>query len=237
MDLHNTVEDTVISRVNEIFNALSEDNPGKFCTCDQCRMDVICYALNRTTPHYIASHRGASRVLRETFERQQHLADITALIHDGLKKVNHNQRRNVDHSAVPGTFEQSQHPVFNIPTIVGRVLNGNNFAPLLEAKLELLRNGELVRMKEGNWYNPFKLVYNTDGNFSFWPEVVTSAAAGDRRTFEFTLKVTAPEFETLNHFIQIPVTSEVLKAGSFTLERTFKLPDLYMFHPGEETDD
>ena len=237
MEFHNTIEDTVISRVNEIFKALSEENAGKFCTCNQCRMDVICYALNRTAPHYIASHRGASRVQRESIERQQQLADITALIHEGLKKVNHNLRRNVDHSVPSGSSEASQNPVFNIPTIVGRLLNGNNFAPLLDAKVELLKNGELgelVRMKEGNWHNPCKLVSNTDGNFSFWPEVVMSSAAGDRRTFEFILRVTAPEFETLNHFFKIPVASEVLTAGSYTLERTFKLPTLYMFPPEEE---
>jgi competence protein ComFB len=45
--------------------------------------------------------------------------------------------------------------------------------------------------------------------------------------------VEAPEFETLIHYFKIPVISEVLMAASFTLGRTFKLPDLYMFPPGE----
>jgi competence protein ComFB len=238
MDVHNTVEDMVISRVNEIFEALNNEvNIGNFCTCNQCRMDVICYALNRTTPHYIVSHRGASRAIRENIERQQRVADITALIHEGLKRVNHNQRPNFAHSGSAGETGLSPNPVFNVPTSIGRILTGNNFAPLSDTKVELLRNGELVPMKDGNWQNPCQLVSNTEGNFSFWPDAVESSAVDERLVFEFCLRATAPEFETLNHFFKINVASEVQETGSFSLDRTFKLPNLYMFPPGGEEDD
>jgi len=238
MDVHNTVEDIVIARVNEIFEALNKEvNKGNFCTCNQCRMDVICYALNRLTPHYIVSHRGASRTHRENVERQQHIADITALIHEGLKRVKHNQRPNFAHSGSAVGSDHGSNPVFNIPTIIGRLLNGNNFAPLGEAKLELLRNGELVPMKDGNWQNPCQLVSNIEGNFSFWPDVAISSTVDERKVFEFCLRATAPDFETMNHFFKIPVASEIQTAGSFTLERTFKLPDLYMFPPGGEEEE
>ena len=73
MEVHNTVEDTVISKVDEIFHTLEKDETGKqYCFCNQCRTDVICYVLNRIPPFYIVSNRGASRTLKETFERQQH---------------------------------------------------------------------------------------------------------------------------------------------------------------------
>ena len=238
MDVHNTVEDIVIARVNEIFEALDKaNNTGNFCTCNQCRMDVLCYALNRTTPHYIVSHRGASRTHRENVERQQQIADITALIHDGLKRVNHNQRPNFSHAGASGGMGFGTHPVFNIPTVIGRLLNGNNFAPLLDAKVELLRNGELVPMKDGNWQNPCDLVSSIEGNFSFWPDVVMSSVVDERKDFEFCLRAFAPGFETMNHFFKIPVASEIQAAGSFTLDRTFKLPVLYMFPPGGEEED
>ena len=238
MELHNTVEDIVISRVDEIFETLNtEGTRGKFCTCDQCRMDVICYALNRTAPRYISSNRGASRVQWEGIEYQQELADVTALIHDGLKKVNHNLRPHSDHAADPALADASKSPAFNIPTIMGRLYNGTNFEPLSDIVVELLLNGELAAMKDRNWQNPYRMVSNTNGNFSFWPAPAVASGAGEQRIFEFSLRAQAPEFENLNYVFNVSVASEIQAAGSFTLERTFKLPDLYMFPPGSEDDE
>jgi competence protein ComFB len=235
MELHNTMEDRILARVEDIFSTIGkEGNPDNFCTCSQCRMDTACYVLNRTTPHYIVSNRGAARVQQESIEQQQKDADITALIYEGLKRVNHNQRPNFKHTLIAGNSKViSENPVFNIPTIVGRLFDGGNFAPLSGVKVELLRNGELVVMKDANWQNPYNMVPNTDGTFTFWPVPIPADTADDRKTFEYSLKVEAPEFETLIHYFKIPVISEVLTAASFTLGRTFKLPDLYMFPPGE----
>ena len=235
MKLHNTVEDTVISRVEEVFEDIKKDgNPGKLCFCEQCRMDTICYALNRMPPYYIVSNRGVAQVQWETIERQQHEADITALVHEGLKRVNHNQRPHFTHSAkdnAPGPNEQV--PVFNIPTIVGRLFNGSNFAPLSGVDVELLRNGELVPMKDANWQNPCHIVSRAEGSYSFWPIAVEASQVGDHKIFEYSLKVSVPEFDPLIHFFKIPVASETQTSGSFSLKRTHKLPDIYLFPPGE----
>ena len=234
MDLHNTVEDIVISRVDEIFDALEEKNDEKFCICNQCRMDIICYALNRLRPHYIQSHRGASRVKTDSLDYQQQKADIAAVIYDGFKRVNHNQRPNFSHSGEHDDLNpNSKYPVFNVPTIMGRLFNGDNFAPLHEATLELLWKGERVSMKDGNWQNPSHLVQHTEGTYSFWPAPALASRPNNHKIFEFTLRVSSPGFDTMTHFFKIPVVSETREAGSFNLERTFKLPDLYMFAPGE----
>jgi competence protein ComFB len=231
MELHNTVEDKVISRVNMIFADLdNEGDKGKFCTCKQCRMDVICYALNRITPHYITGQRGASRVQNENFEHQQQAADIVSLIYEGLKRVNHNQRPNFTHFDKTGAEDiESKLSVYNVPTIMGRVFNGDNFAPLSGVTVELLWNGTLVPMKDSNWQNPCHIVSNNEGNFSFWPAADIASSENKHKIFDYALRVSATGFETLNHFFKIPVASEIRAAGSFTLERTFKLPDLYMF--------
>ena len=235
MELHNTMEDKVISRAGQIFDDFEKDgNQDKYCTCNQCRMDIICYALNRLTPHYILSHRGVSRVYNEDLDGQQQAADITALIHEAIKRVNHNQRPNFDHSKESSQIKPASNvPVYNVPTIMGRVFNGDNFSPLSNAVVELLWNGEVVPMKNGNWQNPCHLVSNTEGNFSFWPAEDIASGPNKRKIFEYTLRVSAPEFETLDHCFKIPVASEIKTAGSFSLERTFKLPDIYMFPPGE----
>ena len=234
MDLHNTIEDIVISRVDEIFKTLSEEGNRKFCTCSQCRMDVICYALNRLPPHYIVSHRGASRTHRENIEQQQHTADISAMLHEGLIQVNENMRPNCSHhSTVERVSSAVEFPIFNIPTVMGRLFNGNNFSPVSGADLKLLSNSEMVTMKDGNWQNPYRLVSNAEGTFSFWPAPVRATKDKENRVFSYNLLVTSPEFETLSHFFDISVTSEIQNVASFSLERTFKLPDIYLFPPGE----
>jgi competence protein ComFB len=235
MDVHNTVEDAVIPTVNEIFEAIEkEGNPDKYCDCNQCRMDTICYVLNRMPPHYILSNRGASRVQGKGLEHQQWLADMTALIHEGIRRVNHNQRPNVSHNREEdGSDAGNRFPVYNVPTIMGRIFDGNSFAPLSNVYVELLWNGQPVPMKDSNWQNPYRIVSNTEGAFSFWPAADRASAAGKHKTFEYTLRVTAPELETLTHFFKIPVASEMRTESSFNLARTFKLPDLYMFPPGE----
>ena len=235
MKLHNTMEDEVIFRVDEILDVLDkEENHGKFCTCNQCRMDVICYTLNRLQPHYIVSHRGASRLRKDGIERQQQTADIAALIYEGIKRVTHNQRPNcAQHTTESEKGTDSKYAVFNIPTIMGRLFNGDNFSPLADVDVELLLEGEIVPMKDANWHNPCRLVHNTEGSFSFWPAPVKASRANTRKIFTYTLRVSGPEFETLTHFFKIPVASETQAASSFSLERTFKLPDLYMFPPGE----
>ena len=236
MELHNTVEDEVVSKVDELFRELGEDGKKvNVCTCNQCRMDVICYTLNRLPPRYILSSRGASRVQNEAFGHQQQIADIVSLIHEGLMKVSHNQRPNFAHSSeVVETGPDPMLPVYNVPTIMGRVFNGENFAPLSAAVVELLWNGELVFMKDGNWQNPYNVISKNEGNFSFWPAADVASGENKHKIFEYTLRVSSEGLETLTHFFKIPVASEIRVAGSFTLNRTFKLPDLYLFQPGED---
>jgi competence protein ComFB len=239
IEIHNTTEDIVVSKVEAIFDSIVKDgNPDNLCLCPQCRMDTVCYVLNRAEPRYIISNRGVARIEQDGFKRQQKEADIAALVYEGLKRVNHNQRPNAIHNSnSPTAGSASNTPVYNIPTIVGRLFNGSNFAPMSNTKIELHRNGDLVPMKDSNWQNPYSLVSHTEGSFTFWPNPVPAEAADLYKTFEFSIKIEAPEFETLNHFFKIPVISEFQSAASFSMGRTFKLPDLYMFPPGGEDED
>ncbi|MDR2258436.1 MAG: late competence development ComFB family protein [Treponema sp.] len=239
MEIHNTTEDIVVAKVETIFDSIVKDgNPENLCLCPQCRMDTICYVLNRVEPRYIISNRGVARIEQDGFQRQQKDADITALVYEGLKRVNHNQRPNVSHNGnASSTASVSTTPVYNIPTIVGRLFNGLNFAPMSNIKIELHRGGDLVPMKDNNWQNPYNLVPNTEGTFTFWPNPIPAEGTNLHKIFEYSLKIEAPEFETLNHFFKIPVISEIQSASSFSMDRTFKLPDLYMFPPGSEDEE
>ncbi|MDR0732370.1 MAG: late competence development ComFB family protein [Treponema sp.] len=235
MELHNTAEDLVLAQISEIFtNIEKSDNPDHLCTCNQCRMDTACYVLNRTSPHYIVSNRGAARVEQETIERQQLDADIVALIYEGIRRVNHNVRP--IHGIKQAETDKRNTPMFNIPAIVGRMFNGSNFAPVAGINVELFRNGELVPMKDNNWQNPYTLVPNTEGTFTFWPNPIPAGESNLHEVFEFNVKVESEEFETLNHFFKIPVISDAHIVSSFSLSHTIKLPDLYLFPPGNDED-
>jgi competence protein ComFB len=233
-DVHNTVEEAVFAEINEICSAIEKEGRGDICTCPQCRKDAACYVLNRIAPRYVISNRGVVRVEQGSFERQQTVADITALAYEGIRRVAHNQRKTADHNLKPGGEVMANTPVYNIPTIVGRLFNGINFEPMAAVNVELRMNGDLVPMKDNNWQNPYNLVANTKGTFTFWPRPIAVEAKGLRGSFEYSIHIEAPGLETLNHFFKIPMISDAAPIRSYSMVRTFKLPDLYMFPPGED---
>ncbi|MDR2101616.1 MAG: late competence development ComFB family protein [Treponema sp.] len=235
MEIHNTIENLVFNEVREIFDSIEKQgNPDNICTCPQCRVDTACFVLNRVKPRYIVSSRGVARTELGPIEQQQTEADIITLIHEGIKQVNHNQRPFVNHRDTAENPLLAENPVFNIPTIIGRLFNGLNFAPMGDINIELRQDGQLVQMKDQNWQNPYHLVFNTEGTYTFWPRPIPADKAGIHKIFEFAIHIEAPAFERVYHVFNIPVLSEVKAAGSFSMGRTLKLPDIFMFPPEEE---
>ena len=117
---------------------------------------------------------------------------------------------------------------------MGRLFDGVTFTPLSEVTVELRGSGEIVPMRNRNWQNPFTLVSNTPGTYTFWPAPVPVDAVDIKRTFEYSLKIESSQYETLIHFFKIPVVSNIqVTHSAYSQDRTFKLPDLYLFHPGE----
>ena len=238
MEIHNGTEDIVLRMVNEICDAIERDGKAdRPCTCYQCRLDTACYALNRTAPRYVISSRGAVRVDSEPMVRQQEDADVVSLIHEGLQRVAKSLRPHFQHDAAMREAPASlEGPVFNFPTIMGRAFNGANFEPLSDIEVSLFCEGEPVAMIDPNWQNPFRLFANTAGTFSFWPVSVSAKSVGETRKFEFTVVAAGNGFEELRHFFEIEVASEARATESFSIQRTFKLPDLYLFPPGGDED-
>ena len=234
MEIHNISEDRVFDSVKNIFEAIkNEGNPNKFCLCEQCKLDTICFALNRIEPRYIVSNRGITRMDQDWSGRMQNDADIASLIYRGLRQVNHNLRPNALHDDAVKIGEAEHGPSFKIPTIVGRIFDGGTFAPVEGAVVELRREGELVSMRNTNWQNPFTLVANTPGIFSFWPNPIHADAVEEANILEYTLKIESPQYETLTQFFKVPVVSNIDDSYSFCPDKTFKIPDLYLFPPGE----
>jgi len=234
MEIHNVTEDIVFNSVHTIFEVVRKGgNTEKLCLCDQCKLDTICYTLNRIKPRYIVSNRGMTRIEQDWVERQQTEADIATLVYKGLRQVNHNQRPTSTHTDTSLFPEEvTNDPAFHIPTIIGRLFDGETFAPVSGVTVTLRHGEENVPMRNQNWQNPFTLIANTPGAFTFWPAPVSTDAVSAHHIFEYSLKVEAPQYETVTHFFKVAVVSS-LANSSYSLDRTFKLPDLYLFPPGE----
>jgi len=57
-----------------------------FCGCETCRGDVLVYALNRLTPHYVSTPQG--EVLTElTLASGQERARLSVILIEGFRRV------------------------------------------------------------------------------------------------------------------------------------------------------
>jgi competence protein ComFB len=236
LKIHNVTEDFVVKEIDKICDEIERDGRKQhICTCAQCRLDAACYVLNRTKPAYVVSSRGVARAERETLERRQRHIDVTVLVYKALEAVAHNRRPYFDHQSREQSIKLAEHQaVFNIPTIVGRVFNGVNFEPLAGVDVELRRDGQLSAMRDLNWQNPYRLIKDTAGTFTFWPEPVDAEAVGEEAAFGFAVRIKTENYETLTSFFEIPVVSEPYSDIPFSMDRTFKLKDMYLFPEGTE---
>ncbi|MDR1985793.1 MAG: late competence development ComFB family protein [Treponema sp.] len=235
MGFYNINEDKVIAEVNAIFDLIEKsDNPQKICTCSQCRTDIICYALNRMEPHYVVSNRGLARVAGESSKYRQKEADIISLIYNGMNQIQHHARPFTQHKAGGHGCWKDHKPVFIVPAIIGRLFNGMNFAPLEEAQIELRREQRVVPMVDSNWQNPYSLVRSTAGIFTFLPCPLSAESPGIQQKLGFSLAINAPGFEALSYSFETAVMSEAPVNTLFSMERIFRVPDMYMFPLDEE---
>ena len=239
MDIHNTNEDLVFNLVQKTFDEIQHSgNPEKFCLCYQCKVDTLCYTLNRVGPHYIVSNRGLTRVIDPvSIDNQQMEADITTLIYKGIRLVNHNLRPTAPHDGTVANAQKINNPLFDIPTISGRIFNGESFEPIINIEVLLYLDGEIVKMRNNNWQNPYTMVASTPGVYSFWPAQIIAENPDVTTDFKFSLKITSPDYEQMTHFFNISSTSKFHTSQSYALNRTYKLPDLYIFPPGANDED
>ncbi|MDA8425612.1 MAG: late competence development ComFB family protein [Treponema sp.] len=239
MDIRNVMEDLVKTVVDELFDAEAKEKRLGYCTCDQCKHDVACYVLNRVKPEYIVSSRGLAYSEREGLDKVQRQADVISLVREGWGKVSHAPRQTTAHyGAEPETAPvHDEGPAYNFPTIMGRVFDGRNFAPLGEGRVRLLEGGAEVQMVDPNWQNPFVLAGATAGTYIFWPRTVSGQEGGGGRRWNFEIRVEVPGFDALSHFAVIDLSPEREARADFSLQRVHKVPDLYLFPEGQADED
>jgi Late competence development protein ComFB. len=237
MDIRNIMEDAVKGVVDELFDLEGRERHLGYCTCDQCRLDVECYVLNRVKPEYIVSSRGLAYSEKEGLDKIQRRADLISLVKEGWGKVSHAPRPTSDHVGPRSVHAEHEGPVYNFPTIMGRVLDGRTFAPIGEGVVRLFADGEEVQMVDPNWQNPFVLTLATGGTFIFWPKSLPAGHDSGERSFVFEIKVEVPGLEGLSHFVEIDLGPERETRQDFSLQRVHKVPDLYLFPENQGDED
>lgn len=233
VEIRNIMEDSVKVLVEELFDREDREKRLGYCTCDQCKLDVACFVLNRVKPEYIVSSRGLAYSEKEGLDKVQRQADLVSLVKEGWAKVSHSPRPSSDHLASKPQDAEREGPVFNFPTIMGRVFDGRTFAPLGEGMVRLLAEGADADMVDPNWQNPFVLAGATGGTFIFWPRHLAAATEQGESKFSFEIKVEVPGLEVLSHFIEMEISPERAPRLDFSLQRVFKVPDLYLFPEGQ----
>ena len=85
VEFHNLIEDIVLRHVDNVMGVCG------CCNCDQCKTDVVTYALNQLPPHYVATNFGRLMVELQSLERQSS-TDIIAALSEGAERVAKNPR-------------------------------------------------------------------------------------------------------------------------------------------------
>ena len=91
MNIHNTMEDIVLKYLNDIL-AEKEDT----CTCEQCKLDMVSYALNRVRPMYVVSSRGIIHTENKKKKRIQEEIDVYSMVAEAIEVVSNARRHDID---------------------------------------------------------------------------------------------------------------------------------------------
>jgi hypothetical protein len=220
------MEEMVYEAVNDLFDtAKANKAPWLTCSCNQCRLDTICYVLNKIPPRYIKSGRGlAYSQFEESLDKSQLAADISRIGLEGMKKVLSSKR---PHSRSGNDLPDT--PVFNFPTFVGRIFDGQTFEPVKDVSVLLMMNSEKAVSIDHSWENPYHVTAHTPGTFTFWVKPVSVEKEGLHRVFPFEIHVDRRGYDPIRYFFEIALTSESVVRTAYTAEHAFILPDLHLF--------
>lgn len=85
MKIANVTESLVEQKLDEVIDTLG------CCKCEQCRADIISYALNRLSPKYASSDLGRVYLKLDAMSTQFEIDLLTAL-YEAAEKVKKNPR-------------------------------------------------------------------------------------------------------------------------------------------------
>ncbi|MCM1541422.1 MAG: late competence development ComFB family protein [Blautia sp.] len=94
--LINLMEETVLRKIDQLWAGTD------YCKCEQCRMDIATYALNRLPAQYVQSMQGKVMYRFESNQMQRDI-EVTVAVSQGIeivgKSPHKNMKSNVDEAA------------------------------------------------------------------------------------------------------------------------------------------
>ncbi len=233
MEIHNTMEDVVLRYLDEFLKAKKD-----ICKCDQCRLDMACFALNKIRPLYVASGRGVVHTEFNKRQNAQNDIDVLSTISEAVTVISSTRRHENDKPVELkddnyndyGNFETEGNFFYNFSQIVGRVLDAENMLPLSDVKVELFSSldNKHARMFSKRWKNPLTIVEAMKGIFNFWPEPVLTNQDGIQTDFQYSIRVSCEGYESLMRTFDIRVISSSKLKRSINKDNIYYLEDIYL---------
>lgn len=238
MKTTNLMEQFVKEQVDDMYARIKEENPSSpICDCENCRLDVLCYVLNRVPPKYIVSSRGVSHTQRELENFKQISADVGKIVMDGIRLISSSKRPNHNFSYIASIEKlkiMKRKPFFFFPILSGYVYDGLTFESLVDAQISLFIDGKLAKMIDPTWQNPCKTFKATEGAYNFCVLPRKAMKANLTRDFNILLKVEAEGYESVNYSFTVPISSIIAKDSNGFANYSLKIQDLFLFPKGAE---
>jgi len=207
---------------------LNEAKPSWFtCDCEDCRLDVVSYVLNRIPPRYVVSGRGVVHTMK-LVPTPQIKADIDALVIEAVRAIN-STKRPYHKELVPASRSQVPEVSFNFPIFSGSVFDGASFEPLIDCTITLKYGEDNADMIDKTWSNPCKTYAATNGSYSFWVKPFKADKVGESKYFTFTVAVAAKGYTPASHAFSIPLISEAEQRNEASPAYSLKIQDLFLF--------
>lgn len=86
--LTNLMEETVLNKIDQLWKNT------EYCKCDNCRMDIATYALNRLPAQYVQSLQGKVFYQFEATQIQPDI-EVTVVVSQGIEIVGKSPHKNV----------------------------------------------------------------------------------------------------------------------------------------------
>ncbi len=234
MNVHNLMEDLVIQNVDLMYEQVKDAKAAWLsCDCKNCRLDTVSYVLNRIPPKYIVSGRGVTHA-SETLDNKQFMADVNALILEGMRTVSSTKRPFHTNDRKECSVIPDNNPSFNFPTFTGTILDGSTFEPITGAIVTIKMDGKLVEMIDKTWSNPYTTFKSTHGTFSFWAKSIPAEKEGEQNKFAFTFEISAQGYTSTVYNVVVPVISESSSRKEIDSTYFLKLKDFILFKEGIE---
>lgn len=228
MFFHNVMEEIMYKEVNRLYDE-AKKNGEKWLVCDciQCRVDSMCYALNRVKPRYIKSSKGLAYFFQVDFKMgSQFFVDISSVALEAMKVVQANRGPHTDEE----TEEVSSYKAcFNFPTIKCKINNGNNLSPMNDVTVKLFLNDKLAEQMDVLWDNPCIVSCNMGGVCTFWPKPQKADEQGIAKDFNFVLVVEKENYESVRQTFSLNIVSAENVQENFDVTSCHEIKDIFMF--------